>query len=238
MTSTLTSPFAFVGGAYPGASATCGATLPAGATCAINVSFTPSSPGTAMETLAIVYNDGAQTTDATRDLSGKGTAQAFLAVTDFPLMYYEQYGLQADPATFAFGDHGVGSTTTHIFYFTNMGAATATGVGGGALSPPFSYLGGTFPGAGGSCVGTLAAGDDCTVVVAFTPTGTSSSTATMAVAYDDGTGPVVAARPLSGSGTNAPQIVVSGLRRHQPGARPPGTSARAGSTRPRRTSSP
>jgi hypothetical protein len=208
MTSTLAAPFAYTGGAYPGASATCGSTLVAGASCALNVAFTPSSPGTAMATLAIAYFDGVQTTAATRDLSGKGTSHAFLAVTDFPLMYYEQYALQADPSTFAFGMHGVGSTTTHAFYLTNMGASAATGLSGGTLPAPFSYAGGSFPGAGGTCSTTLAAGDDCSVVVAFNPVGTSSSTATLSLAYDDGTGAVTASRPLSGSGTSGPLLVV------------------------------
>src|SRR6185503_8564605 len=210
MASMLTAPFAYVGGSYPGASASCGATLLAGATCVLNVSFTPTLPGTAMTTLAIAYNDGAQVTGAFRALSGKGTSQAYLAVTDFPMQYYQQYGLQADPMTFAFGSHGVGSTTTHTFYFTNTGAAPATGLGGGALSAPFSYAGGTFPGAGGTCNGSVAPGDSCTVVVSFSPTGTtpSSSTATMAVLYDDGTGAVSATRPLSGGGTTGPLLVL------------------------------
>jgi len=210
MASMLTAPFAYVGGNYPGASASCGATLPAGATCILNVSFTPSMTGTVMTTLTIAYNDGAQAAVASRTLSGKGTSQASLAVTDFPMQYYQQYGLQADPTTFAFGSHGLGSTTTHTFYLTNMGAAPATGLGGGALSAPFSYLGSTFPGAGGTCNGTVAPGDNCTVVVAFAPTGTtpSTATATMAIVYDDGTAPAIASRPLSGSGTTAPQLVV------------------------------
>ena len=59
----------------------------------------------------------------------------------------------------------------------------------------------------------------------------------MAVAYDDGTGPVVAARPLSGSGTNAPQIVVQDfdVTNLVPAAWDFGTR---GINRPRRTSSP
>jgi len=101
-----------------------------------------------------------------------------------------------------------GSTTTHAFYFTNMGASSATGIGGGTLPAPFSYLGGSFPGAGGTCTGMLPAGAACTVVVAFMPTGASSSTATLSVGYDDGTGPASTIRPLSGSGTSAPVVVV------------------------------
>ena len=169
MTSTLAGPFTYLGGAYPGASATCSSTLMAGASCALNIAFTPSATGTAMATLSVTYFDGAQTIAATRDLSGKGTSHAFLSVTDFPLQYYEQYALQADASTFAFGPHGVGSTTTHAFSFTNMGAVPATGLSGGTLPAPFSYAGGTFPGAGGNCSTTLATGDQCSVVVAFTP---------------------------------------------------------------------
>jgi len=208
MSSTLAAPFAYVSGGYPGASGTCSSTLLAGASCALNVSFKPTSTGTTMATMTIAYNDGAQTTAVMRDLSGKGTSNGYLTITDFPLLYYQQYGLQADPTTFAFGNHGVGSTTTHTFFVNNTGAAPATGLGGGALSAPFSYPGTGFPGAGGTCVGTLDPGDSCTVVVAFKPTGTTPATASMAVVYDDGTGPVIATRAMSGGGTTAPLLVV------------------------------
>jgi hypothetical protein len=209
MTSSLVAPFSYLSTGYPGVAGSCGPTLPAGASCYIDVAFAPQSPGTATETLSISYFDGAQTTAASRDLAGKGTSDAFLSITDFPLQYYEQYGLGADPATFAFGAHGLGSTAPHTFYVNNTGAATATGMGGGSFSAPFSFAGagGAYPGTGGSCQDTLAPGASCTVVVAFAPTNPVSSNATLSVSYD-GTGAPSAIRRLAGSGTSAPVLVI------------------------------
>jgi hypothetical protein len=206
--SSLTGVFAFVGGGYPGVGGTCGPSVPAGASCALNVGFTPTAAGPASATLTVTYFDGAHATQVSRDLGGHGTTHAFLAITDFPVMYYTAYGLHADPATFAFGAHGLGSTTVHTFVVTNNGSVTATSMTGDALGAPFSYAGGSYPGTSGTCGATLAPGDDCTVVVAFKPTSVAGGVATLTVEYNDGGGANSASRPMSGTGTSAPLLVI------------------------------
>jgi hypothetical protein len=206
--SSLTGVFAYVGGNYPGVGGTCGPSLPAGASCALNVGFTPSAAGPASATLTVTYFDGAHATAVSRDLGGHGTTHAFLSITDFPVMYYQAYGLHADPATFSFGAEGLGSTTVHTFVVTNTGQVTATAVSGDALAAPFSYAGGTFPGIGGTCGAPLAPGDDCTVVVAFKPTSVAGGVATLTVGYNDGVGAQSATRPMSGTGTSGPLLVI------------------------------
>ena len=208
MGSTLAAPFAYLGGSYPGAGGTCNQTLGAGASCFLDVAFSPASPAAATATLSIAYFDGTASATAKRDLSGAGTSRAFLSFTDYPLAYYQQYGLQTDPPTFAFGARGVGSKTTATFYLTNTGAAGATSLSGGALAAPFTFAGGSYPGSGGSCAGALAAGDSCSVVVVFGPASPTASTDTLSVNYNDGSGAASATRPLAGSGTSEPVLTV------------------------------
>jgi hypothetical protein len=56
------------------------------------------------------------------------------------------------------------------FEVMNTGARAATSIAAHSLQGPFSFPGGSYPGAGGSCEHELAAGDTCTVVVQFSPT--------------------------------------------------------------------
>src|SRR5262249_45552644 len=156
--SALAAPYGYAGGAYPGIGGTCGATLAAGASCAIVVRFAPTMANTFGATLSLGYDDGAAMQTATRPMTGKGTSAAVLAITDFPPQYYSVYGLQSDGPVHDFGAQGVGSTTPRQFFVTNTGAGTATLIAGAALAAPFAYAGGSFPGQGGNCAATLGPG--------------------------------------------------------------------------------
>ena len=237
MGATLPEPFAFLGGSYPGAGGTCNQTLVAGASCFLDVAFTPASSAVAAATLSIAYFDGMASASAKRDLSGAGTSRAFLSLTDYPLAYYQQFGLQTDPPTFAFGARGVGSKTTATFYLTNTGAAGATSLSGGGLAAPFTFAGGSYPGSGGSCAGSLAAGDSCTVVVVFGPGSPTASAGTLSVDYNDGGGAASATRHLAGSGTAEPVLTVQDFNGIRIFKRRPGTSAPSAWVAPRCTSS-
>jgi hypothetical protein len=204
----LGAPYSYAGSGYPGLGGTCGATLAAGATCTIVVGFAPTMAGTFPAMLSLGYDDGATAQSATRPLTGKGTTAAYLSITDFPPLYYAAYGLQSDPPSYDFGGEGLNTTTPHQFFVTNTGAASATTISGGALAAPFAWAGGTFPGSGGSCSATLAAGSTCTVVVTFHPTSAASSSTTFAIGYDDGTGPQSATRGIKGTGTNGPVLTI------------------------------
>jgi hypothetical protein len=56
------------------------------------------------------------------------------------------------------------------FAVVNTGAQAATSIAAHSLQGPFSFLGGSYPGTGGSCAHELAAGDTCTLVIEFSPT--------------------------------------------------------------------
>src|SRR5690606_960400 len=52
-----------------------------------------------------------------------------------------------------------------IFDVDNIGGFVATTINPIALAPAFHYKGGIFPGSGGTCSATLAAGSGCTLVI-------------------------------------------------------------------------
>jgi hypothetical protein len=203
----LAASYSYPGG-YPGTGGTCGTSLAAGATCALVVNFAPQTAGTFPGTVSLGYDDGTGPQSASRPITGKGTMAAFLSITDFPPQYYSAYGLQSDPQTYDFGGTGLNTTTTHQFFVTNTGAASATSLAGMALGAPFAWAGNTFPGSGGNCGVALPAGASCTVVVSFHPTVASSPTSSFSIGYDDGTGPQSASRAIHGTGTNGPVLTI------------------------------
>jgi hypothetical protein len=204
----LATSYTYAGGAYPGTGGTCTTTLAAGAQCAVVVRFAPTTPGTFPGALSIGYDDGAATQSASRLLTGKGTTAAVLSISDFPPQYYTAYAIQTDPATFNFNMVGVNGTASHQFFVTNTGSAQATAISGVALSAPYSFAGGAFPGQGGNCPATLGVGVTCAVVVSFHPTTATSTPATLKINYNDGTDPQSATRPMTGAGTNGPALAI------------------------------
>ena len=69
-----------------------------------------------------------------------------------------------------FGSCAVNATVNGTFTITNIGDNAATKMTGTFyLSSSFAYLGGTYPGMGGTCTNTLPPKKSCTVVVSFTP---------------------------------------------------------------------
>ncbi len=182
----LAAPFAFKGGSYPGGSGTCGATLAAGASCTLEISFSPMSVAVYTDTVNLQYDDGLTTTSVTRDLTGTGVPPALLSISDGP--------------SYNFGQLGVGDVQSYAFTLTNSGAVTATGITGAGLAAQFSYLGGAFPG-GGTCTSNLAAGSSCTFVVAFTPDAIGSFSDSVLIDYNDGVmGGVTVSRNVLGDG--------------------------------------
>lgn len=81
----LGAPFKYTGGgAYPGSTGTCGATLAAGATCKLALTFQPSAAGASGATLNLAYNNGATAKSVSISLAGTGLASSTETV------YYSQ----------------------------------------------------------------------------------------------------------------------------------------------------
>jgi hypothetical protein len=191
----LASGFSFTGGAYPGTTGTCGTTLAAGGSCSLAVTFSPAAAGSASSTLALSYDDTLATVMASVGLAGKGASPAQLSISDGPI--------------YAFGTHARGSSTTHVFTVTNTGGVTATAINPGTPAAPFGYFGGTFPGTGGTCGTTLAAGGSCTFVVAYAPSTESAASDTVFLGYDTGAATDLAGVGLTGTGAAPALLTVS-----------------------------
>lgn len=170
-----------------------GVVLVPGATCTVQVTFTPSATGS--RTATLTFTDTATTgSPQVVTLTGTGTGPALPAVT-------------FNPTSVAFGNQVVNTTSSpsQVVVLTNSGAATLTGI---AIS--FTGANPTFFGKTTNCTTTLAAGASCSISVTFTPTSAISYAASLSVA-DNATGSPQTV-PLTGTGlvaaTPTPSVLV------------------------------
>lgn len=206
----ITDPFTFKDGTYPGTGGNCGTTLTAGATCTLVVNFLPTITGLVTTTLVTTYNDGSTTQTLNRGLQGTGANPASLALSD--------------ATTYDYGQKVTGSSTDHSFTVTNSGGVSATAMSGVALSAPYSFKGGTYPGTGGNCGTTLVAAGTCTVVVTFAPVSAATFNSTVSVTHHNGIGVVLASRAVTGIGGTAAVLTVNGGIAFNYGSKNVGTS--------------
>ncbi|MCA9324548.1 choice-of-anchor D domain-containing protein, partial [Candidatus Saccharibacteria bacterium] len=190
----LAAPYTFKGGSYPGSGGSCGATLSAGGSCTIVVRYAPVATGSTSDTVLIDYNDGVASQQTSRDVQGNGVVAAFLLISD--------------ATTYNYGNQARGSDTDHTFTVDNTGGAEATAMVGTALTAPFSYKGGSYPGTGGDCSGTLAIGAQCSIVVTFSPTANGLATDTIDINYHNGAGAALAQRNIEGTGVDPALVVI------------------------------
>jgi hypothetical protein len=139
---------------------TCGATLAAGASCSLYVSFKPTASGALSGTLTITDNATGSPQKVT--LTGSGTAVPVLKLS---------------ATTLAFGTVKVGSSSAiQIVTLTNSGTAVVeldSITLGGTNTTSFLAL--------NTCGATLTAGATCTVYAEFTPTVTGALTASLSI---------------------------------------------------------
>ncbi len=69
----LQSPFAYVGGLYPGTGGNCQDALVAGASCTVHVEFSPNQVGTFNNRLGLSYSDGANMREVFRNIFGSSS---------------------------------------------------------------------------------------------------------------------------------------------------------------------
>jgi hypothetical protein len=124
----------------------CGSSLAAGASCTVNVTFTPLTLSTNPGILSIPTNIGTQSVT----LTGIGQGAQ----------------LAANPASLAFGSVAVGqSSAVQSFTLTNNGNLPATSL---VVSPPSGYT------QANNCTTTLGAGASCTVNLTLNAAGATS----------------------------------------------------------------
>lgn len=160
---------------------TCGATLPAGGNCKVQVVFAPSLAGDATGMLTVT--DNATAGPQVVALSGTGVAATFIATLT--------------PGTLSFGSQLVNSTSA-------AQALTLTNTGNSELN--ISSIAATAPFAQTSnCGATLAAAAICQIMVTFAPTTAGDAAGSVTVMDTATAGPQSAT--LSGTGTLPPVVV-------------------------------
>jgi hypothetical protein len=161
----------------------CGASLAAGASCALVVVFTPTTAGAATGTLSVASN--AAGSPNVVNLSGSGVVAS-------PVLVWS-------PATAAlsFADTALGATTsTQSLVLLNQGPGSAVVQGfslAGAQAADFSVASGSTCAAGSA----LAAGASCTIGIAFLPGAVGPRDATLQVLSSASNPPAIA---LAGNG--------------------------------------
>ena len=135
----------------------CGTSLAAGASCTLNVAFTPTATGTRTGTLTIADN-ASNGSPQTASLSGTGVS-AIAALS---------------PTSLTFANQNVNTTsTTQAVKLTNSGTGTLS-ISSISISGDFSQT--------NNCGTSLAAGASCTLNIAFTPTAAGTRTGTLTMA--------------------------------------------------------
>jgi len=161
LTNRKNTPLAFSGisssGDFSIATNTCGASIGAGATCTISITFTPITTGSRAGTLT--FNDNATNTPQTVSLTGTGS----LPVT-------------ASPASLLFSSRTVGTTssaqTVTLTNHLNTSVAVSAVVAGG-----------DFALASNTCGSSLGAGFTCKIGVTFTPRVVGARSGTVTISY-------------------------------------------------------
>ncbi len=153
-----------------------GSPLPGGATCTVQVAFTPSQTGPRPATLSIASS--ASTNPLTVPLTGIGM-QSQLVVT---------------PSALAFGSIVLGGSANQTLTVTNSGSADITRLAFTLDAPDYAL---TNP-----CpLTTLRPAQNCTAQITFTPTALGPRPSTLTIASSDKSSPLTI--PLTGTGLSA-----------------------------------
>ncbi|PYV27955.1 MAG: hypothetical protein DMG24_03300 [Acidobacteria bacterium] len=136
--------------------------MAAGASCAINVTFTPAAAGTRSGTLSIT--DNASGSPQSVSLTGVGNTPAAVSLL---------------PSSVSFGSQTVGTTSA-------VQAVALTNTGGAVLSLTSVTANGDFAQTN-NCGSTVAAGASCAINVTFTPAAAGSRSGTLSIT-DNATG--------------------------------------------------
>ena len=165
------------------ASNNCGTSVPASASCQVNLSFDPAAAGFATATLSIT--DNAPNSPQSVTLNGTGITPAAVTMSATSL---------------SFGPEAIGGASqSQTVTLTNTGGSPLT-IGGIALTGPgaSSFI------FANTCTSTLAPAANCTIHGHFAPT--TSGTLTAAITITDSANGSPQSIALSGTGVNAPVV--------------------------------
>jgi hypothetical protein len=145
-----------------------GLSIPAGGTCTVTATFTPSVAGPQSGTLAIQYYDGSVYPTVSSPLSALGTAPTLQFASSSLTFPATAVGAAAQSQTVALYNYGTGPAS-------NLAASFS-----GASASSFAQT--------NNCPATLAVNASCNFTVTAAPTQTGSNTATLTVSTAGGSG--------------------------------------------------
>jgi centrosomal CEP192-like protein/ASPM-SPD-2-Hydin domain-containing protein len=157
---------------------TCGTSIGPGAQCTITATFKPKTSGA--QTGAITITDSASNSPQSISLKGSG---------EFPVTL--------TPATLAFGNETVGSTSAPKTETVANNQKTTLDISGISITGNDP---GDFTQTGTTCGSTLSAGAKCTITLTFTPSIKGARSATLQLTDNASTSPQTA--KLTGTGVN------------------------------------
>jgi len=211
---TLTTPTATV---FTLASNACaGSSLAAGATCSLSLIFSPTAVQTYTATLDATFTLATEAATASLDITGAGISAASggggggsSGAGGSGGSLGQAYVILSDGVTYNYGSHQKGLSSCKYFSVSNLGTQSATSLQAStsdALAGAFHYLGGSYPGTGGTCGATLASDASCTIRVCFSPTSTGVQSESIVLDYLSGTSTATAVRAISGTGVTVSQV--------------------------------
>lgn len=180
-----------IGSGFTIVSENCPINVSVGGNCTLTARFTPTQTINYTGQLGFQYHNGYQYVQSLVNLSGSGAPTSVLTFTQ---------------TSYDFGDIIQTQTTSATLTINHSGPVPATNMNALALSAPYEFKGGTYPGTGGSCTDTLASGS-CTLVIEFSPTTTGLKNQTLRINYNNGT--IVREATTSLTGESLAQAIIS-----------------------------
>src|SRR5262249_53282126 len=139
----------------------CPATLAHGASCTINVVFSPTATGTRVATLSVADDAGAS--PQTVSLTGVGTQNGPVVMLS--------------PTSLTFATRALGNKSAPmVITMTNVGTSTLTGISIGITGANINDFSQT-----NTCAATLTAGSNCTISVSFIPQAAGTRSASVSI---------------------------------------------------------
>lgn len=214
----LQSPFSYLGGMFPGTGGTCTATLLASQSCSVVVQFSPQIPGGVIASLDIFYsvkslmsfNVDPNAEVASPDHGGGGHGGHRLVVRRTIKGMGVPYGslMISDLPEYDYGDVDIDSTVTHTFTLTNTSHAPIFKIQP-SFDPSgvFDFVGGSYPGTGGTCGDVILPKKSCTVVIAVTPVEEGSVSTKLQFLYKSSGGLFISQIRLKVNGLGSIRVV-------------------------------
>jgi hypothetical protein len=160
----------------------CGSPVAPGASCTVQITFTPTALGN--RTGVLTVTDNAPGSPHTLAINGQGTSQQ----------------ASVNPTSLTFVSQPVGATSPGAAVTLHNSSITALTISSISATGDFAQT--------NNCGASLAAGMDCQITVTFTPTATGNRTGTVSIADSSSGSPQSVA--LSGMGTDFSVVTATG----------------------------